>query len=598
MNKKLDSSEGNQTADLAEMSSSVIYRRLVSYVWPLKWSFAIAVLGLVIFASAQPMLAHLMGVVEETLREPTHTQIMLLVGALMGTFLYRGLGTFLGKYFIAIVGRGVVHAIRTELFDKMTLLPSRYYDGESSGRMISRVIFDVDQVTGAATRAITTAIQEGLTVIFLMAYLIYLDYTLTLVFIGIVPAIVVVVAAASRYFRKYSRNVQKTIGDVTQVTNDSIKGFREVRIFGAGDYERSRFFDASNRSRQQGLKFDFTTAISVPLIQQIVSIGLGIMVYIMFDRVADGEMSSAEFLQFITAAALIAKPLRSLSDVNSVIQKGIAAATSIFEVLDADAEPDTGTQRLQTNACRVDFQQVSMAYPGSDSQALKHIDVRIDAGTSVAIVGKSGSGKSTFVNLLPRFYEASEGRILVDNQDIRDFTLESLREHIAFVSQQVVLFNGSVRDNIAYGSLRSATDEDIQAAAKAAYADEFIDKLPEGYDTELGENGVLLSGGQRQRIAIARAILKDAPILILDEATSALDTKSERYIQAAMDQVMEGRTTFVIAHRLSTIENADRILVMDEGEVVEDGKHNDLLAAEGIYANLYQMQFGKPSDAQ
>jgi subfamily B ATP-binding cassette protein MsbA len=598
MNKQSDSSQESQPAHPAEVPSSVIYRRLVSYVWPLKWPFAVAVLGLVIFASAQPMLAHLMGVVEETLREPSHTQIMLLVGALMGTFLYRGLGTFLGKYFIAIVGRGVVHAIRTELFDKMTLLPSRYYDGESSGRMISRVIFDVDQVTGAATRAITTAIQEGLTVIFLMAYLIYLDYTLTLVFIGIVPAIVVVVAAASRYFRKYSRNVQQTIGDVTQVTNDSIKGFREVRIFGAGDYERGRFFDASNRSRQQGLKFDFTSAISVPLIQQIVSIGLGIMVYIMFDRVADGDMSSAEFLQFITAAALIAKPLRSLSDVNSVIQKGIAAATSIFEVLDAETEPDKGVQTLQSKACRVDFQRVSMTYSDTESPALKNIDLRIDAGSSVALVGKSGSGKSTFVNLLPRFYEVSEGQILIENQDIRDFTLESLREHIAFVSQQVVLFNGSVRDNIAYGSLRSATDEDIRMAAKAAHADEFIDKLPLGYDTELGENGVLLSGGQRQRIAIARAILKDAPILILDEATSALDTKSERYIQAAMDQVMEGRTTFVIAHRLSTIENADRILVMDEGEIVEDGRHNDLLAAAGIYANLYHMQFGKNVDAQ
>ncbi|MGB1092096.1 MAG: ATP-binding cassette domain-containing protein, partial [Oceanobacter sp.] len=431
-----------------------------------------------------------------------------------------------------------------------------------------------------------------MTVLFLMGYLIYLDYTLTLVFLGVVPVIVMVVATASRSFRKYSRRLQDSIGEVTQATNETIKGYREVRIFGAGDHEREHFLSVSEQSRQQGLKFDFTNALSVPVIQQIVSAGLGVMVFIMFSRVAEGAMTAAEFLQFITAAALIAKPLRSLSDVNSIIQRGLSAAESIFEVLDQDDEPDNGSIELSTRSCELKFERMSMNYPASGDLALKNINLTVAAGTSVAIVGKSGSGKSSLVSLLPRFYEIASGQISINGTDIRDLTLTSLRDHIAFVSQSVVLFNGSVKENIAFGALRHATDDEIRAAAKAAHADEFIEQFEEGYDTQLGENGVLLSGGQRQRIAIARAILKDAPILILDEATSALDTNSERHIQAAMDVVMKGRTTFVIAHRLSTIENVDRILVMDSGQLVEDGTHAELLEKGGIYAGLYRMQFG------
>ena len=576
-----------------ETSTRRLYGRLLSYVWPHKLAFSVAIVGYIIFASAAPVMAHLMGLVEQTLSDPQPDKILLLVCLLMGTFFYRGIGTFLGKFFIAVVGRNVVHSLRTELFNKMTRLPSHYYDGESSGRLISRVIFDVDQVTGASTRALTTTVQEGVTVILLMAYLIWLDYSLTLIFLGLVPVIVLVVGFASRFFRRYSQRIQKAMGDVTQVTNESINGYREVRTFGGTEYEQQRFRKASDYNRKQSLKFGLTEAINVPLTQQIVAVGLGLMVYLMFQRVASGSMSSAEFLQFMTAASLIAKPLRALTDINAVIQKGMTAAESIFSVLDADAEIDQGTKTLDRADGNVRFENVRFRYHGAENDALKGINLNVTAGTSVAFVGKSGSGKTTLVNLIPRFYEVGSGRILLDGEDIRDLTLDSLRDQIAIVSQQVTLFNASIRDNIAYGSLADKTDDEIIAAAKAAHADEFISRLPEGYNTEVGEDGVLLSGGQRQRIAIARAILKNAPVLILDEATSALDTESERHIQAAMEEVMKGRTTFVIAHRLSTIESADRIVVIDQGEVREDGSHAELIAQQGMYAQLHQIQFSE-----
>lgn len=576
-----------------ETSVRRLYGRLLTYVWPHKAAFLTAILGYMLFASAAPAMAHLMGVVEQTLNDPVHDKVILLVLMLIGIFFYRGIGTFLGKFFIAVVGRNVVHSLRTELFNKMTRLPSQYYDSESSGRLISRVIFDVDQVMGASTRALTTVVQEGMTVVLLMGYLVYLDPSLTLIFLVLVPIIGLVVGFASRFFRRYSHRIQKAMGDVTQVTNESINGYREVRTFGATEYEQNRFNDASEYNRKQSLKFGLTEAINVPLTQQIVALGLGVMVYLMFQRVTAGTMSSAEFLQFMTAASLIAKPLRSLTDINGIIQKGLAAAESIFSVLDADQEPDTGTATVSRSSGRVTFQRVRFRYDGAEGEALKGVSLDVAPGTSVAFVGRSGSGKTTLVNLIPRFYEVSDGAILLDGQDIRELTLASLRDQIAIVSQQVTLFNGTIRDNIAYGALSDRSDKEVLAAAKAAHADEFIRRLPQGYDTEVGEDGVLLSGGQRQRIAIARAILKNAPILILDEATSALDTESERHIQAALEEVMKGRTTFVIAHRLSTIESADRIVVIDAGEVKEDGSHAELIQQQGIYAQLHQIQFSE-----
>jgi subfamily B ATP-binding cassette protein MsbA len=573
------------------VSVSQLYGRLLTYVKPFIGSFLIAIVGFILFASAAPAMSWMMGQITEVLANPKPEDARFVIITLVVIFAYRGLGTFLGKYFIARVGRGVVHSLRTTLFNHMLVLPSNYYDGESTGRLISRVIFDVDQVTGAATKALTTMVQDGLTVIFLMGYLIYLDWTLTLIFLALAPIIGALVTFASKFFRKYSKRIQKSVGNVTQVTNESITAYREVRTFGGQEFETARFEKASQENRKQALKFALTNAINVPLNQQIIALGLGVMVYMMFERVLSGTMSAGEFMTFITAASLIAKPLRSLTDINSIIQKGLVGAESIFTVLDSKGESDEGSVELDRAQGDVEVRDLSFKYPTSDGWILKSLNAKADAGKTYALVGRSGSGKTTLMSLLPRFYQAQQGGILLDGHKIEDLTLSSLRRNVSIVSQQVMLFNSTVLENIAYGELKDKTREEVIAASKAAHADEFIIQMSNGYDTMVGDNGVLLSGGQRQRIAIARAILKNSPVLILDEATSALDTESERHIQSAMQEVMKGRTTFVIAHRLSTIENADQIWVMEKGEIIERGTHNELLEVKGSYANLHDLQF-------
>lgn len=580
-----------------KVSVGRLYGRLLTYVKPFIGSFLIAILGFVLFASAAPALSWMMGQITEVLANPKPEDARFVIITLIVIFAYRGLGTFLGKYYIARVGRGVVHSLRTVLFNHMLMLPSNYYDGESTGRLISRVIFDVDQVTGAATKALTTLVQDGLTVIFLMGYLIYLDWTLTLIFLALAPVIGGLVGFASKFFRKYSKRIQKSVGNVTQVTNESIAAYREVRTFGGQNFESTRFNKASEDNRKQALKFALTNAINVPLNQQIIALGLGVMVYMMFERVLNGTMSAGEFMTFITAASLIAKPLRSLTDINSIIQKGLVGAESIFSVLDTEIEKDLGLIELDRVRGDVEIKDLSFKYPSSDDWVLKSLNAKAQAGKSYALVGRSGSGKTTLMTLLPRFYQAQQGSILIDGHKIEELTLSSLRKNVSIVSQQVMLFNTTVLENIAYGELQNKTREEVIAAAKAAHADEFIIQMSDGYDTVIGDNGVLLSGGQRQRIAIARAILKNSPVLILDEATSALDTESERHIQGAMEEVVKGRTTFVIAHRLSTIENADEIWVMEKGEIIERGSHQDLLAAKGAYANLHDMQFNEDENA-
>jgi subfamily B ATP-binding cassette protein MsbA len=570
-----------------------LYVRLLTYVKPFLGSFLIAIIGFVLYASAAPGLSWMMGQITNVLVNPKPEDAHFIVFTLIAVFAYRGLGTFLGKYFIARVGRGVVHSLRTVLFNHMLTLPSNYYDSESTGRLISRVIFDVDQVTGAATKALTTLIQDGLTVIFLMGYLIYLDWTLTLIFLALAPVIGGLVTFASKFFRKYSKRIQQSVGNVTQVTNEAINAYKEVRTFGGQNFESARFDKASEDNRKQALKFALTNAINVPLNQQIIALGLGFMVYLMFERVLNQTMGAGEFMTFITAASLIAKPLRSLTDINSVVQKGLVGAESIFTVLDTESEIDEGKLELDRAQGNVSIENLSFKYPTSEGWILKSLNANAEQGKTYALVGRSGSGKTTLMSLLPRFYQAQQGNILLDGHNINELSLASLRRNVSVVSQQVTLFNASVLDNIAYGELRNKTREQIIKAAKAAHADEFIVQMVDGYDTLIGDNGVLLSGGQRQRIAIARAILKDSPVLILDEATSALDTESERHIQSAMEEVMKGRTTFVIAHRLSTIENADQIWVMEKGEIIERGSHSELLSIKGAYANLHTMQFNE-----
>lgn len=580
----------NTSVNQASENISQVYRRLLRYIKPYSFAFMMSVLGYLIYAAASTGFAELMRYLVDTVEKGDESFRLLFPVMMVGTFALRGLGTFLGIYFMAIVSRGVVHDLRCQLFDKYLVLPVSYFDNRSSGHLISKITFVADQVTQAASNAITVVIREGLFVLGLLAYLFYNNWKLTLIFIALSPVIGLIVSYTSKRFRKISKGIQKTMGDVTHVASESINGFRVVRAFGGEDYERSRFVAASNKSRKQFLKMAVTRALSTPLVQLIVALAMGVLVWLALSPEVMSGMTPGEFIAFITAASLMAKPIRQLTNVNSIIQKGVAAAADLFEQFDETPEPDSGSLESQRVKGDVRVDNVSFNYPGSEKQVLKKINISVSAGQVVALVGRSGSGKSSLVNLLPRFYEPTEGRILFDDVDTKELTLSSLRRQISMVTQQVTLFNDTVANNIAYGQ-PEATREQIEAAARSAYAMSFIEELPEGLDTMVGDNGVLLSGGQRQRLAIARAILKDAPVLILDEATSALDTESERYIQKALDEVMKNRTTFVIAHRLSTIENADVIMVMDQGTIIEAGNHQELLAKGGAYAQLHALQF-------
>ncbi|MFA5679003.1 MAG: lipid A export permease/ATP-binding protein MsbA [Pseudomonas sp.] len=576
-------------------SSARIYLRLLGYVKPYWLPFAVSILGFMIFASSQPAMAAMLKYFVDGLTEGSSAHFLgvpLMWGFplfIILVALYQGVGSFLGNYYIARVSLGVVHDLRTALFDNLLTLPNRYFDSNNSGHLVSRVTFNVTMVTGAATDAIKVVFREGMTVIFLFGYLLWMNWKLTLVLIAVLPLIGLMVNSTSKKFRKQSKKIQTAMGDVTHVTSETITGYRVVRSFGGESYESERFHRASENNRQRGLKMVRTGAVFTPMLQLATFTAMaGVMFLVLFLR---GDATAGDLVAYITAAGMLPKPIRQLSEVSANIQKGIAAAESIFEQLDEEPERDTGTLERERVNGRIEVSDLSFSYPGSDRPVLKDISFRVEPGQMVALVGRSGSGKSTLANLIPRFYTHEQGQILIDGVAVEQYRLRNLRRHIALVTQNVTLFNDTVANNIAYGDLAGAPREAILAAAEAAYAREFIEELPEGFDTMVGENGVLLSGGQRQRLAIARALLRDAPILILDEATSALDTESERHIQAALDSVMEGRTALVIAHRLSTIEKADIIMVMDKGRIVERGSHAQLLALDGYYARLHSMQF-------
>lgn len=583
------------------VSSLKIYLRLLGYVKPYVGYFALSLIGYVIFASSQPMLAGILKYFVDGLANPEAVMfpevaflrefrmlevVPLLIVAIAA---WQGIGSYLGNYYLSRVSLGLVHDLRVELFSSLLRLPNRYFDEHNSGHLISRITYNVTMVTGAATEAIKIMIREGLTVVFLFAYLLWMNWKLTLVMVAILPVIGVIVGTAGKKFRKQSRRIQVAMGDVTQVASEAIQGYRVVRSFGGEDYEYSRFRDASAENTRRQLRMIRTNSIYTPTLQLVTYAGMAVVLFLVL--LLRGDATAGDLVAYITAAGLLPKPIKQLSEISSTIQKGLAGAESIFEQLDTPVEPDQGTMERQRVTGRLEVRDLSFRYPGTDKQVLADISFSAEPGQMIALVGRSGSGKSTLANLIPRFYQHSEGQILLDGIEVQDYRLRNLRKHIALVTQQVTLFNGSVADNIAYGDLAGAPREAIERAAEAAYAREFIDRLPQGFDTEVGENGVLLSGGQRQRLAIARALLKNAPLLILDEATSALDTESERHIQAALDQVMKGRTTLVIAHRLSTIEKADLILVMDQGRIVERGTHGELLALNGHYARLHSMQF-------
>jgi subfamily B ATP-binding cassette protein MsbA len=587
-------------------SSLKIYLRLLSYLRPFIGLFAVSIVGYMIFASSQPMLAAVLKYFVDGLGAPPETtyhpfpligNVQLMYGVpilLVIIIFWRSVGSFFGNYYLARVSLGLVNDLRIALFNSLLRLPNTYFDQQNSGHMISRITYNVTMVTGAATDAIKVVIREGLTVVFLFGYLLWMNWKLTAIMVAILPIIGVMVGSASRKFRKQSKKIQASMGDLTHVASETIQGYRVVRSFGGEDYEARRFRAASEDNNAKQLRMVKTGATFTPALQLVTFSAMAVILFlVLFLR---GDASAGDLVAYISAAGMLPKPIRQLSEVSGTIQKGLAGAESIFAQLDETPERDDGTIERERVSGRLEIRNLSFRYPSSEHAVLDDINLSVEPGQMVAIVGRSGSGKSTLVGLIPRFYHHGNGQILIDGVDVEEYTLRNLRQHIALVTQQVVLFNDTIAANIAYGDLASSPRADIERAAEAAFAREFIDRLPLGFDTMVGENGVLLSGGQRQRLAIARALLKDSPILILDEATSALDTESERHIQAALDEVMKGRTTLVIAHRLSTIEKADLIVVMDQGRIVERGTHSELLAANGHYARLHAVQFEEKTE--
>ena len=568
-------------------SGFAIYRRLLSYVGQHHGKMALGILAMVVYAATTTSFAALMKpMLDGSFVERDQSTIALVPLLILLVFFLRGIAGFMSTYLMSTVGWTVVKNIRKQVFEKYLTMPTAEFDTSSSGEMISRVTFNVRNIAVVATDCLTILVRDSLTIVGLLGLMIYHSWKLSLGFIILVPIVAFIIHYVGKRFRRINRGIQKSMGDVATVIEEAVEGQRLVKIFGAHEYERDRFEEVNERNRSLTLKEVITLAASSPIIQFLVAIALAIIIYLSSSGLIVGEVSVGVFMSFITAMVMLFAPLKALTNVNAKIQAGIAAGESVFSVLDADSEQDTGTTQLQSKAVGVEFDAVEFTYTESQP-VLKGISFEIKAGEVVALVGGSGSGKSTIANLLPRLYNITGGTISVNGVDIRDYTLESLRRHISYVGQEVTLFNDTAQGNIAYGEMSDVDEEKVFRACRLAHADKFIRELQDGYQTVLGENGVMLSGGQRQRVAIARAILKDAPLLILDEATSALDTESERKVQQGLTELMKNRTTLVIAHRLSTIENADRIIVLDNGAIVETGTHTELLQKNGYYSFLH-----------
>lgn len=566
-----------------------VYLRLLGYLKPY-WGVALLVLlGFGINAATEVSVAKLIKFIIDAIQNGSRENLDWFPILIVVLVFFRGLGLFMGGYFTAVISRSLVFSIRQEVYAKLLRLPAQYYLDNSSGHITAKIMYNVEQLTAASSESLKTLVRDGLVTLGLLGYLLYTNWRLSLCIFIFLPLIGLLVRKASKRLRKLSIEVQNTMGDVNHVVQESINGQAVVKSFVGEDYEQQRFYDSSQENLKRGLKMVVVQSINSPMVQLVMSISLAMVVWLALRPQILGDTSAGEFVAYITAAGLLAKPVKNLTDINEKLQRGIAAAYSVFELLDMPEEENTGHLKPVLKG-HVRFEQVSLSYT-PEVHALKNFNLTVKAGQTIALVGRSGAGKTTLVNTLVRFQDATAGQIYLDGLPIQDIQLSCLRSQVAMVNQQVVLFNRSVRDNIAYGQLEGASEADIIAAAKAAYAHDFILNLPQGYDTILGAQGLNLSGGQRQRIAIARAILKNAPILILDEATSALDNESEHFIQQAFEKAIEGRTTIVIAHRLSTIEKADLIVVMDRGEIIEQGTHSELLAKQGMYFQLHQRNF-------
>jgi len=571
------------------------FRRLLSHAMSYWKIFSVAVVGMILVAGTDAAMAAYMKPLMDgafVARDPEIIKTMPLV--LVGIFVVRVFAMFISVYGMSWVGRQVIMELRDTMFKRLLRLPKDYYDRATTGETMSKFTFDVEQVANATTKVITVLVRDTFTIIGLLAWMIYLSPLLASMFLFAGPLLVLLVAFVSKKFRKVSRRIQASMGDVSKVLEESIKGQIVVKMFGGHEYEQNQFHAINDNNRRQNMRMIATQALSAPIMRLIVGIGLAVVIYVATNVGTDDAISVGTFGSYILAMALIFAPIKRLSDVNADLQRGLAAAESVFNLIDMYEEKDEGQFQTERVEGDVVFSDVSFRYVSSEENALKNINLDVKAGQTVAFVGRSGSGKSTLLNLLPRFYDVTTGSIKLDGHELNEYALDNLRSHIACVGQDIVLLNDTIEHNIAYGSVLETDHSKVEEAARLAYADKFIETMDGGYSAMVGERGVMLSGGQRQRIAIARALLKDAPVLILDEATSALDTESERFIQKSLETLMKNRTTLVIAHRLSTIENADVIVVLDNGEIVETGSHDELIARNGHYAALHQIQFKEP----
>jgi subfamily B ATP-binding cassette protein MsbA len=574
-----------------EASPARIYRRLLSYARPHLGMFLIGVVGMVLFAATDGAFAFFVKeFMESTGFEGSERTILLIAVGAPALFLLRGIGDYMANYFPGHVGRQVIKSLRRDLFGHYLNLPASYYDRAQGGMMLSKLTFNIEQVAEATTKSITSLIRDTLTIIVLIGAMFYFNWRLALFVFAIAPPLSWLVRKVSSSFRRYSARIQASMGDVTRVTKEALDGQRVIKVFNAQDQEARDFEAVNEHNRRSNMKLIAARATSNPVVQFIASLALGGILWVALNQIVDGRMDMAEFMAFLTAMLMTTAPLKRLMDSFVPLQQGLAAGASIFEVLDTPPEDFKSGRRLGRLKGAIDFRDVSFGYTTEKGGVLHGVNLSVPAGRNVAIVGRSGSGKSTLVGLVPRFYDATAGQVLVDGFDVRECNLRDLRDNVALVSQDVVLFNDSIRNNIAFG-VGNPDPKAVERAAHIAYVDEFASDLPQGLDTPVGDRGALLSGGQRQRIAIARALLKDAPILIFDEATSALDNESERRIQEALLQLMRDRTTLVIAHRLATIEHADEIVVMEDGRIVERGTHAELVNRDGAYASLKRAEF-------
>lgn len=569
-----------------------VYRRLWRYVVPY-WSMAIAaVIAMAAAAGVEATLIVLLKpLTDQTLVEHNLETARWMPWAFIGIFVLRGVAGYTSEYCLGWIGRAVISSLRRDVFQKFLTLPTRFFETQSSGPLMSRITYNAEMVAEAGANVVTVMVRDFLTVIACTGVMVWHSVRLTAFVAIVVPLIAISVRILSRAFRRYSGRIQDSIGDVTRVTEEVLSGNRVVKVFGGYDYETKRIVEADERNRKQNMKLISARSLGVAVTQVLFAFGIAGVIYVAGKESAAGQLTPGTFISFIGAMILMLQPLRRLTNLNASLQRGITAADSLFDVVDKEDEVDTGTFRKDRVDGTVEFRKVNFSYDGKNAPVLKNLSLRVDAGQTLAIVGHSGSGKSTLVSLLPRFYDVDSGSILLDDTPVGQYSLDNLRDNISVVTQDVVLFNDTIANNIAYGQLRQRSRAELLQAAEAAHVIDFIKDMPDGLETVVGDRGVLLSGGQRQRIAIGRALLKDAPVLILDEATSSLDTQSERHIQDALSNLMKNRTTLVIAHRLSTVESADRIIVLDKGRIVESGNHRELLEHDGLYANLYRMQF-------